>query len=325
MIRLGFSSVKRRLLFIPSYEVSFQTRGFRPTNEIAQGHLESVGRFFLDGYHLALNDGPLDVLCTELCSIESRYRGFAFEGAAMASWLLDSLSFRRHRWHALWERASNHQPYVLHVGVGWALARLPWFRRSPERVIRRFDPFLQWLVIDGFGFHEGYFGVSRWIRDPRNHPSLSAHGNRVFDQGLGRSLWFVEGSDVVRIAETIAAFEGRRQPDLWGGVGLACAYAGRATVPELEFLMASAGGSLSHLQQGVTFGAEARVRGGIADEYTDRTCIVICGMNAKSAAQLTQTSRLDLASTSESSDLPLYEQWRQRIREKLCEGVPTCA
>ena len=325
MCRSAWNLLKRRLLSIPSSEILFQTRGFQPTNKVAQVHLETVGRSFLDGYHIALDDFPAETLCSRLTSVNPQFCGFAYEGAAMACWLLDSLpSVRRNRWNALWNLASSQQPYVLHVGVGWALARLPWARRNPERALRQFNPLLRWLVIDGFGFHEGYFKPSHWIHDPQRRPTLSQYGCRVFDQGLGRSLWFVAGSDVARIAESIAAFDGLRQPDLWAGVGLACAYAGQATAPELEFLMACAANNVSHLQQGVTFGAEARVLGGIADEFTDRTCIATCGMNAESAAQLTKVTRAEITSSTESCGLPLYEQWRQRIQKNLCEEVSIC-
>ena len=284
-----------------------------------------IGLSFLDGYHQVLREPDPQALCRQLHSVEPNYQGFAVEGAAMATWLLDALSlFRRHRWETFFGNVAASHPYVAHVGVGWALARLPWHRRSPERALNRFDPLLQWLILDGYGFHEGYFHAAKWIRRPSNRPQFSKYANRVFDQGIGRSLWFVEGADVARIAETIDTFEIDRWPDLWSGVGLACAYAGQAAVPELDLLIAKAATNLPHLQQGVTFGAEARILGRIANEFTEQTCLVICGMSADSAAMLTRTSRNAVEEHAESMELPCYEQWRTRIRESFTEVPSTC-
>lgn len=317
------NAIFKRILSIDSDVVHCEKRGFRRT--ILTTHHESIGRFFLQGYHDALDVVPPIQLYKQLRTIGPRYQGFAFEGAAMAFWLLDSLSLlRRDRWSHFLQDTKEVHPYVVHVGAGWSLARLPWYRRNPERAVRHLDPFLRWLVIDGFGFHEGYFRASKWIHNPVRRPILSDYGNRAFDQGLGRSLWFVEGADATEITRTIRSFDLNRQPDLWSGVGLACAYAGQASVPELESLMVSAQSNLAHLRQGVTFGAEARVRGEISDEHTERTCEVVCGMSAESAAALTQMAKADVESASESHGLPQYELWRRRVRESLSEEARTC-
>lgn len=42
----------------------------------------------------------------------------------MSTWLLDSLSMvHRNRWDSFLEVAAHEHPYVVHVGIGWALAR----------------------------------------------------------------------------------------------------------------------------------------------------------------------------------------------------------
>jgi len=129
----------------------------------------------------------------------------------MALMLLDGLLPGRRLQQFLNGPASAHT-YMVHVGAGWACARLPWLRRGIERAISKFDRVLGWLVIDGFGFHQGYF---HWPRaaDPPAH--LSEHAMHVYYQGLGRSLWFVRGADPLNISRTVAAFEPRYQGDAW--------------------------------------------------------------------------------------------------------------
>ena len=43
----------------------------------------------------------------------------------------------------------------------------------------------------------------------------------MFDQGLGRSFWFVNGGNPELIAQTIHSFPDSRQADFWSGIGLA--------------------------------------------------------------------------------------------------------
>ena len=85
---------------------------------------------------------------------------------------------------------------------------------------------LRWLVVDGYGFHEGYFHWRKWMGRSRRPRWLSSYACRVFDQGFGRSLWFVKGGDVASITAAIRTFSEERHADFWSGVGLACTYAG---------------------------------------------------------------------------------------------------
>lgn len=311
-------SILCRLLSIPVAEVTCGRRGFVPVSHDAHRHIEDIGLAFVVGYDAGMRGTEADIADM----LGGMYRGFAFEGAAMAIWLLDRLSLTRStRWEQFLLGSGRDHPYVAHVGVGWACARLPWIRRNPEKALHRLDPLLKWLVIDGFGFHEGYFHWQHRHRLKTQYPSrLSLYGRRVFDQGLGRSLWFVEGADVVRVAKTIHSLESSRQPDFWSGFGIASAYAGTLSVAEIEYVMASAGPHLSHYQQGVTFGAEARVHGAISNDHTERICLVLCGMNAQQAAGLARFSRPVPIPPSTGHDLPAYELWRQSVRNHF-----TCA
>jgi hypothetical protein len=100
---------------------------------------------------------------------------------------------------------------MLHVGAGWALARLP---RRVESNLYRFDPLLRWLVLDGYGFHQGYFHWRRFVARQERPKRLSPYALRAFGQGLGRSLWFVNGAEAGRVARCIAGVTPERRSDL---------------------------------------------------------------------------------------------------------------
>jgi hypothetical protein len=310
--------LRRRLFGLSPEEASFARRGFQEGAAEARQRLEQIGCTFLQGYHAALEEDGSDALALRLNGVESELRGFAFEGAAMGLALLDFLTpWNRSRWRSLVSGPGAAHIYMAHVGAGWALARL---RRRVERPLARLDPLLCWLAVDGYGFHEGYFSWRRCIAEQTIPDGLSGYACRVFDQGLGRSLWFVNGADVARVAATIAAFPPPRQADLWSGVGLACAYAGAVDRQALVTLRAAVGPYGSHLAQGAAFAAKARQRAGNPAAHTELACEVVCDLSADAAARLTDVALHDL---SPNGAEPAYESWRRRIQSQFIQEAAT--
>src|SRR5262249_2089269 len=214
-------------------------RGFAISDPAMRCRLEMIGTTFIRGYHSALEVGPLDELQNCLDFVELEWRGFAYEGAAMALALLDYFTFgRRNRLAGFLRGPGDAHKYMVHVGAGWALARMP-ARIGPS--LRGLDPMLRWLSIDGLGFHEGYFHWNKCVDGEARKRRRSGYEARAFDQGLGRSLWFVEGGDVDRIQQRICGFHELRRGDLWSGIGLACAYAGALSDQQLVRLRSAAG------------------------------------------------------------------------------------
>jgi hypothetical protein len=232
--------------------------------------------------------------------------------------LLDRLTpWQRNRWRALLTGPGAAHVYMVHVGLGWVVARLPWLRRHVERPLARLDPLLRWLVLDGYGFHEGYFHWRNSVEAQVVPPGLSGYARRAFDQGLGRSLWFVDGADVTRNPATIVAFPPQRHADLWSGVGLACAYAGGVGEAAIQTLAESAGPYQPQLAQGAAFAAKARQRAGNPAAHTERACAVLCGRSADLAAGITDTALASLP--PDGPDGPAFEVWRRRIQDRLAQ------
>src|SRR5262249_13007266 len=133
----------------------------------------------------------------------------------------------------------------------------------------------------------------------------------AFDQGLGRSLWFVNGGSPAWISQTLAQFPVERHPDFWSGLGLAATYAGYASPSALRELQQSAGSHRFHLAQGAAFAAKARQRAGNLIDYTDAAARVLCGMSALDAARVPDTALENLPGDGPE---PAYELWRKRVR-----------
>lgn len=299
-------------LGMPLSEASFQRRGFRSTDPAVQTHLEFIGGSFLRGYNLALEVRNEEKLTNGLEQIEHEYRGFAYEGAAMALALLDRLTPWKHtRLQLFIDGPASSHIYMAYVGAGWSLARMPIRRESS---LAKPHPLLRWLEYDGFGFHEGFFHWRKYIRELAPPSKMKGYAARVFDQGLGRSLWFVEGANVEYIAETIERFPTTRRADLWSGIGLACAYAGGADRAGIEELQRLAGGYKAQLAQGVAFAAKTRLLAGNLTSNTETVSNILCGRSAEGAASITDAM---LDGLSDTDSLPAYEVWRQRIQNEF--------
>lgn len=322
----------RRVLGLSPREASFSRRGFRCDSPAVREHLEEVGACFVRGYNAALESRRPDELAARIAAqVLPPFAGFAYEGAGMAWNLLDTMTpWRRDRVRRLLLGPGEPHVYLVIVGAGWALARLPFAR--VEALLARLDRVLGWLTLDGYGFHDGFFRWPRSIVRQEVPGRLHGYARRAFDHGLGRSLWFVEAADPERIAGRIAGFPAARRADLWAGVGLAAAYAGGVPAAALDELRALAAGTApgdrlgdhrAALAQGAAFAAAARARAGNLAPHTRLACERICGTTAEEAAALAERLRPTGAPPG-TNGAAAFEGWRQEIQQAL-GGRPAAA
>lgn len=287
-------SLKARLLSVAPSEVTFARRGFEPCEPPVRERIELYFTCFLDGYHLALAGGSLEDIARYLDrQVEPELRGFAYEGAGMYLSLLDCLTpWRADRLRRFVDGPARHYSMITLIGAGLALARVPWGHPAGRIPGQQFDPELRWLAMDGYGFHEGFFHHQQTIVGCRRPALLRGYAARCFDHGLGRSIWFVQGAVPARIARAISAFSVDRQPDLWSGVGLACAYAGGVHsdlgvyAHVLDALAHLAGPHRTDLRLGVVLAAFARLESGVGSAWMAVACERLLGRSSEGAGRL---------------------------------------
>lgn len=294
-------------------------RGFHEKSPASRELLETVGRMFLAGYAFAAQARTPADAEEHLEGIPSQFRGFAYEGAAMGFAVRDGLPLgsSRHVSRFLAGRADEHV-YMAYVGIGWAMARLPRFR-WPDAA--KLDPLLRWLVLDGYGFHQAYFHTRRYVQDqyvdagfPWPADQQRWYANRAIDQGIGRAMWFIAGTDGQLAATMIDKFAEERRPDLYSGAGLAATYAGGGDEGELRAFWDRAGIYRPQVAQACAFAAEARVRADLVVPHTQVATRVFCDMTPEQAAQVSADVRPD---RPVQGDLPAFEVWRQRIANQF--------
>jgi enediyne biosynthesis protein E3 len=304
-------------MFLPDKsEVKFERRGFWSPDGVRQENLEKVGTKFLEGFEYGMLGRSIPEIESSLETIEAAFRGFAYEGCSMALAVRDGVApFNGHWVRDLLASRGDAHIYMAYVGVGWAMARLPKMR---WRAIAPRDELLRWLAMDGYGFHQAYFHTREYVAEQYQAPVPgwpSPYANRAVDQGIGRALWFASGSDVTRVADTIARFAPARRGDLWSGAGLASVYAGGVDAGELADLVRLAGEHRSHAAQGAVFAASARLRADLVTPGTELGVKVHCGMKVQEASALADDARMDLPDST--GQMPAYEAWRERIRSRF--------
>jgi hypothetical protein len=300
----------RRLTLDPAV-VDFAVRGFRTDRPESRLVLERHGTAFIDGFNAAVT-GPLAEIHDRLACQPELERGFAYEGAGMAYALLDLLTLSRgRRLASLLDGPGDGYVHLVHVGAGWAQAKL---RYPSWRGLHRLDPLLRWLAADGWGFFAGFFHTERTVRSRSGTRRWTAPAARIRYQGLGRSLWFVESTDAAAIADRIAGFPPEHHGSLWSGVALAAGYAGGVSDEELRLLADLGADHRWHLAQGAAFAAAARHRAGYVPEYTHRATEVLAGTTVDEAARWTAAAAAGLDQGG-GAGVRRYQEWRRRIRE----------
>ncbi|WP_082310358.1 DUF1702 family protein [Nonomuraea sp. SBT364] len=307
-------SLRKRILTPNVRETKLAVRGFHVKDEAARELLEKIGETFLTGFAYAAESRTPAEAEERLEHIPDRFRGFAYEGAGMGLAVLDCAgigNLRRVK-GTLAGRGERHN-YMIYVGIGWAMARLPRFLWPDPAQL---DPLLLWLVHDGYGFHQAYFHTDRYVRKQVRETGFSwpagheAYAARAIDQGIGRALWFIGGTDVQQVVSLVESFPEERRGDLYAGTGLAATYAGGATGDELWELRDRAGEHRGQLAQGSAFAAEARIRAGLLVPHTRQATAILCGTTAEQAAEICNQTSPD---PSLPGELPAFEIWRQRI------------
>ncbi|WP_307848354.1 DUF1702 family protein [Microbispora oryzae] len=280
-----------------------------PNSSPANNDLLEIIHAFAKGYNRALTGIP------DVSDLPHRLHGFAFEGAAMSCALLDTITMSgNRRLRALEESTRGSYVHLIHVGAGWAMARL---RRTRWQGVAH--PMLRWLAWDGWGFHQAYFHPRRVFHDHWIERGARGATRPIRDQGAGRALWFRTGSDPRLIARLIEEFPEHRRSDLWAGIGLAAAYTGLSR--PMDELLAAGAGHRAHLAQGAAFAAKAHVLSGHVPPGSARDIEVLTGVAPDLAAEWTDRALARVP----RADSPLdYERWRAEIRgtyERHAGGV----
>jgi hypothetical protein len=297
-----------RLLQLRPKQLHSACREFFGAEPDVQSRLDAVVESFAAGYNYAIAPWA----GRNLADVPAELRGFAVEGAAMSSALADMITFSGgRRLRELAHDYGDRYTHLIHVGTGWAFARL---HRRPWLGVCFGEPVLRWLAWDGWGFHQAFFGAREVLERQSVEHAARGEVRPIRDQGAGRALWFYAGADPDRIATIIGNFPKPRRSDLWAGIGLAASYTGAQPADVVEKLARAADGYRDHLGQGAAFAAKAHFLSGEVPTAAAEAIEVLTGAKPAVAAAWTD-SCLREAYAASGDSVTTYQRWRAGIRD----------
>lgn len=299
-------------------QVDFGLRRFRLSAGPQRDILQSAARTNAWGYNVAIASAAPEDLAASLGELPEHQRGHALEGAGMAATLLDLLTLRPgKRLQALLAGPGRGYPHLVYAGAGRAYASL---RLRPSRLVRRATsdrvthPALRWLAWDGYGFHRAFYAADATIGAQRLPGRLTGEQRCLFDQGVGRALWFHECADPDGVALRIAEFDPARRAALWSGAGLAATYTGGADVADLGRLAIVAGDHRADLAHGSALACAAGAHAGLIPAHMAAAAHALTGALAEEASGWVSAALSDLGQRAASPDG--YRRWRDQVRDR---------
>jgi len=307
------SNIRKFVFGVPLDLTSATRHGF-PEQESRKPGLEKIGEAVTIGYHRALELADTSQIEASLAKdVERGLLSFAIEGAAMGFMVLDTaLVWNRSDHIGKWlkEESGKRYRHLIIIGAGLALGRI---RFSTAKAVARLDPVVGWFIVDGYGFLRGFLDWKRFFERRERDKSFTGYGAHVFDQGLGRALWFVDNANVKRVADRIASFDEDRRGDLWSGVGIAACYAGNADQDDLTALRVAAGKYAPELALGAMGAAQVRVVAGNIVDHTELASRTLTGLSPTENATLASTVERDVLADAANAPVSLHELYRQRV------------
>jgi enediyne biosynthesis protein E3 len=319
------TSIRRILFEIPTTDASFRVRGFEACDPGVKERLERIIQIFLEGYNLTLEFDKPELLSAKLdAAYDAHHVGFAYEGTGLYYGMTDLLFPRkRSRLGQFVEGTASKHDFIITVGAGFAVARVPWGIRSMDGLMRKLDPRIAWCVPDGYGFHQGFFQHRRYIDSCETPPrELPTYARQLFDSGLGRSLWWVKGGDPKKIKMAIDQFAEPRRGELWCGVGVAAAYAGGVDTECLNQLRDLSGSFRADYLCGIPFATGMRQKGGNPSAWTETASRLLLGATAQEvsdrAMRCVDALFAGWAASEDELRRQAYRLVRDRLRLEFC-------
>jgi len=163
-------------------------------------------------------------------------------------------------WLRFKEKFALQHGSQIHVGLGWAMAECSVLSCS---VLSGLSSEFQWRVWDGFGYYSGLFNRRETVRLQNYPPDLNPEWSSAFDQGLGRSFWYIAQANSERVASMIHLFSEERQTNIWRGVGLAMSYIGGLKNSLVNEVLQKAETDRSAVRCGALLALEGKEKAGI--------------------------------------------------------------
>ncbi len=252
------------------------------SSEIIAAKMENIKTIFQSAQDNATKQNDIGELIKQLETIDSEFLSVGYEATSMELALKDFQSDESMKsWNTFVTLSKNHAPQV-YVGLGWAIAKE---KHVDKLFLDALNPEMRFRVWDGCGYFDGIFRQRQVIKNQSRLEYILENDFHSYDQGLGRSLWYICKGDENKIQEMVEAFATERHADLWRGIGIACSYVGGCEESALKKLIVSAKEHSAQLGIGATLVAKSRILSNCLTKDIELNCKIFRNMSAKEAME----------------------------------------
>ena len=225
--------------------------------EVLEKRIEIIQSSFQAGKLEAEKFG-LTSTCAFEAKVPNEFISVAFEGFSMGIALK---SLRENQslvdWNVFFNNHGQKHTSQVYVGLGWALCELDV---PLESALHTIDGKWKLRILDGYGYYSAIFKRRETIRKMEIPCQISADFVPAFNQGIGRSLWYISNGDVERLNRNIELFASTRRYDIWRGVGIAMTFVGGIQKDAIEKIEACAGNAINELHLGILMAQSSRLK-----------------------------------------------------------------
>lgn len=255
----------------------------------------------------------LPQLCWQLDNYDAEFRSVAYEAASMCIALIDlKEGSELKRWKEFLKDSGGKHNTQIHIGLGWALAQQSLL---PAAYLPELTPMMRYRVLDGYGYYDGFFRKRKRIMAQQKPDFKDATASGAYDQGLGRSIWYLNNGEINEAEKTLTGFPPERQKDLWRGLGIAVAYVGGLDETMVKEILSASGKHKASLAAGVAMSVISRQNSDSINEDTERICHWVCGEDVSAVVAKDETIKASLDSGNDSC----YKNWFKQL-ETLFEN-----
>lgn len=282
-------------------------------NEVVQ-KIERIRSIFLNTQLFYAKHDSMDKLIGYLENTETEFRSIAYESASMAIALKDLENNQDLNDWLFYAKgpALAHKAQV-YVGLGWAIAKLnlPFFS-----VVEKIETRFYYRVADGCGYYDGSFRQRQTVINRQLPLYLPEAAMPVYDQGIGRSLWYTNNADIDKIRSKVDSFPVSRHAGLWRGIGIAVAYVGGCDEDTLKTLLQYAATNRIQLACGAALAARSRREANAMTADTDLCSRLWFTLTAREANRFS----IDPSGPATIGNEEVYFEWIAQVEQDLANS-----
>ncbi len=270
-----------------------------------------IQSIFIDSKEKALSITDFDELNNLLLNNDAAFISIAYEAASMG---IAIKSIQNNNtldiWSNFYQKHGLKHATQVHVGLGWALSEL---NLDVSDYLDNLEPMLKYRIIDGFAYYDGKFKRRQAVRMQQIPENLDDLSIRAYNQGLGRSFWYLAQGEPEKLIRFFEIFPETRHFDMWRGIGVAVAYVGGIETTVLEKLIQNSGKHINAFKSGIAIGSQTKEKADAVSIDTENICQFILGLSTTEVDEKLNLLEKELSSSPET----IYFDWIKNIEHSI--------